>query len=104
MGFRIATAPRLETMLDDMARSIAAAWPGGMSIVGVLRERGIEEVFLCGIARDVCVKWSAEDAVEAGFRTRVLWDLTRPVDPSSDEAVRADLDKAGAEVVMSDAL
>ena len=73
-------------------------------LAGYLRERGITDVALCGLARDFCVKWSAEDAAEAGFRTAVLWDLTRPVDPSSDEAVRRDLERAGVEVVESDSL
>lgn len=68
-------------------------------LAGYLRERGVEEVFLCGLARDFCVKWSAEDAVAAGFRATVLWDLTRPVVPASDEVVRAGLAKLGARVV-----
>jgi nicotinamidase/pyrazinamidase len=67
-------------------------------LLGYLRERGVERVFLCGLARDYCVKWSAEDAAAAGLRTTVLWDLTRPVDPGSDDAVRADLERAGVEV------
>jgi nicotinamidase/pyrazinamidase len=45
------------------------------------------------------VKWSAEDAAAAGFRTTVLWDLTRPVDPSSDARVRADLERVGVRIV-----
>ena len=53
---------------------------------------------MCGLARDFCVKWSAEDAAAAGFRTTVLWDLTRPVVPASDAQVRADLERAGVRV------
>lgn len=64
-------------------------------LAGYLREHGITDVVLCGLARDYCVKWSAEDAVAAGFRTTVLWDLTRSVDPGSDELVRRDLENAG---------
>lgn len=71
---------------------------------GYLRERGMESVVLCGLARDFCVKWSAEDAVRAGFRTIFLWDLTRPVDPGSDDRVRRDLEEAGVEVLESRAL
>lgn len=73
-------------------------------LAGYLREREIEEVLLCGLARDFCVKWSAEDAAAAGFRTVFLWDLTRPVDPGSDERVRADLERAGVEVAGADRL
>jgi len=68
-------------------------------LAGYLRERGIASVVICGLARDVCVKWTAEDAARAGFETTVLWELTRPVDPESDDAVRHDLDSAGVRIV-----
>lgn len=64
-------------------------------LAGWLRERGIEEVHVCGLARDYCVLWSAQDAVTAGFRVRFLWDLTRPVTPSGDAPTRMALDEAG---------
>ncbi len=67
-------------------------------LAGYLRERGIRCVFFCGLARDYCVKWSAEDAADAEFQAWVLWDLTRPVDPSSDEQVRSDLTGRGVNV------
>jgi nicotinamidase/pyrazinamidase len=67
-------------------------------LAGYLRERGVTDVVLCGLARDYCVKWSAEDAVAAGFRATVLWALTRPVDPASDARVRAELERAGVRV------
>ena len=60
-------------------------------LTGFLEELGVTDVFLCGLARDFCVKWSAEDASVGGFRAWFLWDLTRPVDASSDERVRSDL-------------
>lgn len=69
---------------------------------GYLKERGIDTVFLCGLARDYCVKWSAEDAAAMGFRTFVLWDLTRAIDPASDERVRQDLERVGVRIVHSD--
>jgi nicotinamidase/pyrazinamidase len=73
-------------------------------LAGYLQEQDIATVVLCGLARDFCVKWSAQDAVDAGFRSIVLWDLTRPVDPASDEAVRQDLDRAGVVVTRSESL
>lgn len=67
-------------------------------LAGYLRERGITNVLVCGLARDYCVKWTAEDAVEAGFKTRVLWDLTRPVDPARNDDVRRELQAKGAQI------
>lgn len=68
-------------------------------LAGYLRERGIADVRICGLARDFCVLWSSEDAAEAGFATTVLWDLTRPVDPASDAAVRVALQRKGIRIV-----
>jgi nicotinamidase/pyrazinamidase len=67
-------------------------------LAGYLNERGVRDVFLCGLARDFCVKWSAEDAAAVGFRATVLWDLTRPVDRASDERVRHDLHAANVKI------
>lgn len=73
-------------------------------LAGYLRERGIESCFICGLARDVCVKLSAEDSAQAGFSTYVLWDLTRPIDPDSDEAVRRALTACGVRIIQSQEL
>lgn len=73
-------------------------------LASYLRERGVHDVVVCGLARDVCAKWTAEDAAEAGFGVTFLWDLTRAVDPGSDEQVRDDLEKAGVRVVNADEL
>jgi nicotinamidase/pyrazinamidase len=50
--------------------------------------------------------WTAQDAVELGFRTHVLWDLTRPVsaDADADLATRVRYDQLGVEVIDSSAL
>jgi nicotinamidase/pyrazinamidase len=77
--------------------------PGGVrpstELTGWLRERGVTDVHVCGLARDVCVLWTAQDAVDAGFTTHFLWPLTRPVTPASDEDTRARLIRAGIDVV-----
>lgn len=63
-------------------------------LAGWLRERDVDEVYVCGLARDVCVLWTAQDAAKAGFRTHVLWELTRPVTPDTDQKTRAALASA----------
>jgi len=68
-------------------------------LAGYLTERGVREVVVCGLARDVCAKWTAEDAAAAGFGVTFLWDLTRAVDPDSDARVRRDLEAAGVRVI-----
>jgi nicotinamidase/pyrazinamidase len=70
-------------------------------LAGWLRERGVDEVYVAGLARDVCVLWTVQDAVAAGFRAHLLWDLTRPVTPDTDAATRATLKAAGIGIVES---
>lgn len=70
-------------------------------LAGYLRERGVERVWICGLARDVCVRWTAQDAAEEGFETHVIWDLTRSVDPSGDADLRKSLEDRGIRIVDS---
>ncbi|WP_110666415.1 nicotinamidase [Salinicola halophilus] len=69
-------------------------------LAGWLRDRGVTDVYLCGLARDVCVLWTAEDAVAAGFRTHFLWSLTRPVTFETDADTRRRLE--ALEVIVVD--
>jgi nicotinamidase/pyrazinamidase len=64
-----------------------------------LRERGIEAVDVVGLATDHCVRATALDAVEAGYDTRVLAELTAGVSPETTERALAELADAGIEVV-----
>lgn len=73
-------------------------------LAGYLRDLGITDIFLCGLARDFCVRWSAEDAVDAGFRTHVIWDLTRSVFPENDERLRQELEQYGVQLVTVEQL
>ena len=67
-------------------------------LAGWLHERGITEVHVCGLARDYCVLWSAQDAAISGFAVRFLWDLTRPVSTANDAATRIALNECGIHV------
>jgi nicotinamidase/pyrazinamidase len=44
-----------------------------------LRQRGFSRLFLCGLATDFCVAWSAEDALRLGFAVTVIEDACRGI-------------------------
>ena len=71
----------------------------GTGLADWLRERGITDVDVVGIATDHCVRATALDAVAAGFRTRVLLELTAGVAPATTDAAVATLRDSGAELV-----
>ncbi len=64
-----------------------------------LRRRGVDSVDVVGIATDYCVRATAEDAAGAGFRTRVLLDLTAGVAPDSTARALDALRAAGVEIL-----
>lgn len=66
-----------------------------------LRARGITRVFLCGLARDFCVLWSALDATAEGFEVVVLDDLVRAVFPDRAAETDAALAAVGVRHVSS---
>lgn len=46
---------------------------------GWLRQRGFQRIFLCGLATDFCVAWSAEDACRLGYDVTVIEDACRGI-------------------------
>jgi nicotinamidase/pyrazinamidase len=48
-------------------------------LAGYLRERNLSRLFLCGLAYDFCVLYSAIDGEPLGFETIVIEDACRPV-------------------------
>ena len=58
----------------------------------------MDEIDIVGIATDYCVLATATDAVDAGFATRVLLDLTAGVAQESTAKAVEDMRAAGVEV------
>lgn len=61
-----------------------------------LKRRGIQRLFVCGLALDVCVLATVLDAGQAGFAVVLINPATRAVDPRQAGAVLARLRDAGA--------
>ncbi len=66
-----------------------------------LSARGVRRVFVCGLARDFCVRATAVDAAAEGFEVFVLDDLTRAVFPERRSEVDAVLARAGVRLASS---
>jgi nicotinamidase/pyrazinamidase len=65
-------------------------------LAGYLRGSSISRVFVCGLATDFCVAWSALDARKLGFAAVVIEDACRGIDLNGSLAKAwADMTKAG---------
>jgi nicotinamidase/pyrazinamidase len=71
-------------------------------LAGYLRERGLNRVFLAGLAYDYCVGYSALDARRLGLQAFILRDACRAIDlHGSVAAIEAEFAKAGVVVIES---
>ena len=69
---------------------------------GYLKERGIDTVFVTGLATDFCVGWTAIDARHAGLTVYVVEDACRGIDVGGSLAKAwADMTEAGVKKIQS---
>ncbi len=66
--------------IDSYSAFLEADRTTTTGLAGYLRERGIDTLFVVGLALDFCVSWSAQDARKAGFNTYVIEDACRAID------------------------
>jgi len=73
-------------------------------LTGYLNERGIDTLFICGLAADFCVKWSAVDGRKEGFDVFVIEDAVRGIDQDGSLAAAwKEMNDAGVQVVSAEA-
>jgi nicotinamidase/pyrazinamidase len=66
--------------IDSYSAFLEADRKTATGLKGYLKERKIKRIFVCGLATDFCVAWTALDARAAGFETTVIEDACRAID------------------------
>lgn len=91
--------------VDSYSAFLEADRKTSTGLTGYLRERDIQHVYLCGLATDFCVAWSALDARKFGFEATVIEDASQGIDlnGSLDQAW-SDMQLAGVKRVLSRSL
>ncbi len=71
-----------------------------------LKKRGVREVFIVGLALDYCVKYTAMDAQDLGFKTNVVIDASRAVNINESDADLAvtDMKNKGIKILESEGI
>jgi nicotinamidase/pyrazinamidase len=88
--------------IDSYSAFLEADRKTRTGLAGYLEERGIKRVFVCGLATDFCVAWTALDARKSGFVAAVVEDACRAIDmQGSLAAARAKMKKAGVTSVQA---
>ena len=63
-----------------------------------LKGRGITDIWVCGLASDYCVYFTALDGLELGFKTTLIEDASRPIDATSFELKKEHLLSKGGQI------
>lgn len=79
----------------DSYSAVKEADGSSTGLVGYLKEKGITRAFVCGIATDFCVAWTAIDLANAGFDTLVIDHACAGID------LDGSLDKAWADMTAA---
>jgi nicotinamidase/pyrazinamidase len=95
-------ADRVDVIVDKGQDPATDGYSGfaGTGLESLLRERGIDEIVVVGLATDYCVKNTALDALRAGFGVRVDPAGVRGVEvqPGDSERALAGVREAGGTV------
>lgn len=67
----------------------------------LLKERNIKRIYLCGLAFDYCVGYTALDAIDLGYETIVIEDACRGISSDSIEKMKQNLQNKGVFIVKS---
>ncbi|MGH9902914.1 MAG: isochorismatase family protein, partial [Pyrinomonadaceae bacterium] len=73
----------------------------GTDLAALLRDHGVTEVYVGGLATDYCVKNTVLDALREGFKVKAVEDAMRAVNLQPEDGARAleEMRRAGAEIV-----
>lgn len=68
-------------------------------LAAALKDKGITDVYVVGLAGDYCVKFTALDAIREGFRTFIVEEGTRPVYAESWDDCKGQLEASGVKII-----
>ena len=71
---------------------------------GYLKEKGVSEIYFCGLAADICVYYSILDAVLEGFSATLIEDASRPLYPEKFDDIKCEIAKQGVHIITSSEL
>jgi nicotinamidase/pyrazinamidase len=96
--------PRIEVISKGLGDTDCYSAFDETDLAAQLREQGVKEVLVGGLATDYCVKNTVLDALKNGFQVKALEDAMRPVElqPGDGERAIQEMRAAGAEVVSTD--
>jgi nicotinamidase/pyrazinamidase len=95
--------PRIQVISKGLGDTDCYSAFDETDLAAQLRQLGVEELWVGGLATDYCVKSTVLDALKQGFRVKAVENAMRPVDvnPGDGERALAEMREAGAEIIQA---
>ncbi len=90
-------------LVDSYSAFFDNAKQGDTGLSAFLKERGVTQLYLVGLATDYCVKFTARDAIGEGFAVELVVDACRGVDlvAGDVERILRELESLGVEMITA---
>ena len=94
----------MDVEIDSYSAFYDNGYKKSTGIAGYLRERKIKKVYVCGLAADYCVYYTAKDSLKENFETYIIEDATRAIDPNGFVKATEKILSAGGQIIKSEQL
>jgi len=70
-------------------------------LAGYLKDKGVTDLYFCGLAGDICVYHTIIDAIKEGFSSTLLEDASRPLRNETFVFIKKELTDKGVNIIKS---
>jgi len=93
-----------DTSIDSYSAFFDNGHLKSTGLAGYLKEKGITELFLCGLAADICVYFSIIDAFNEGFDCTFIEDASQALDHVHLDKLKQEMLTKGIKIVNSESI
>jgi len=94
----------MDVEIDSYSAFYDNGYKKSTGLAGYLRERKIKKVYVCGLAADYCVYYTAKDSLKENFETYFIEDATRAIDPNGFVKATEKILSSGGQIIKSEQL
>src|SRR5688572_24046988 len=94
----------MDVEIDSYSAFYDNGYKKSTGLAGYLRERKIKKVYVCGLAADYCVYYTAKDSLKENFETYIIEDATRAIDTNGFVKATEKILSSGGQIIKSELL
>lgn len=89
----------MDTEIDSYSGFFDNGKRKNTGLFGYLKDRQVSEVFVAGLAADFCVYFTANDAMDLGFKTRIIENASKPINAENWTKLKKEFRQKGGTIV-----